>query len=59
MRPTALVTGASSGIGKDIALRLQADGYHVYAAARRTNRMADIEAAGGISLAMDVTMTTR
>jgi NAD(P)-dependent dehydrogenase (short-subunit alcohol dehydrogenase family) len=55
MHPTALVTGASSGIGKDIALRLQAAGYLVYAAARRTDRMADIEAAGGIALVMDIT----
>jgi NAD(P)-dependent dehydrogenase (short-subunit alcohol dehydrogenase family) len=55
MRPTALVTGASSGIGKDIALRLQANGYRVYAAARRVGRMADIAAAGGTALMMDVT----
>jgi NAD(P)-dependent dehydrogenase (short-subunit alcohol dehydrogenase family) len=54
-RPVALITGASSGIGKDFALRLLAEGYTVYGAARRVERMRDIEAAGGVALAMDVT----
>lgn len=51
----ALVTGASSGLGKDFALRLLSEGYAVYGAARRTERMRDIEAAGGVALEMDVT----
>jgi len=51
----ALITGASSGMGKDFALRLIAEGYTVYAAARRVDRMKDIEAAGGSILALDVT----
>lgn len=51
----ALVTGASSGMGKDFALRLIKEGYTVYGAARRTDRMVDIEEAGGLTLAMDVT----
>ena len=34
-KPVALVTGASSGMGKDFALRLLAEGYVVYGAARR------------------------
>ena len=51
----ALVTGASSGLGKDFALRLLAEGYAVYGAARRIERMRDIEAAGGVALTMDVT----
>lgn len=54
-QPVALVTGASSGMGKDFALRLIAEGYTVYGAARRTERMADIVAAGGVALSMDVT----
>ena len=54
-QPVALVTGASSGMGKDFALRLIAEGYLVYAAARRVDRMGEIEAAGGVALAMDVT----
>jgi NAD(P)-dependent dehydrogenase (short-subunit alcohol dehydrogenase family) len=54
-RPVALVTGASSGIGKDIALRLLAEGYCVHALARRVERMADIAEAGGVPVAMDVT----
>ena len=33
----ALVTGASSGMGKDFALRLKQDGLIVYAAARRVD----------------------
>lgn len=54
-KPVALVTGASSGMGHDFALRLIAEGYVVYAAARRIDRMASIEAAGGHIVALDVT----
>jgi NAD(P)-dependent dehydrogenase (short-subunit alcohol dehydrogenase family) len=54
-KPVALITGASSGMGKDFALRLLSEGYIVYGAARRIERMQDIETAGGVALAMDVT----
>lgn len=54
-KPVALITGASAGLGRDFALRLISEGYVVYGAARRLDRMADIEAAGGQALAMDVT----
>ena len=54
-KPVALITGASSGMGKDFAMRLIAEGYTVYAAARRLERMRDIAEAGGLALAMDVT----
>jgi NAD(P)-dependent dehydrogenase (short-subunit alcohol dehydrogenase family) len=55
-KPVALVTGASSGMGKDFALRLLEEGYVVYGAARRVERMQEIAEAGGITLNMDVTL---
>jgi len=54
-KPVALVTGASSGMGKDFALRLLAEGYAVYAAARRMERMTDLASAGCGVIALDVT----
>ncbi|MFZ4878405.1 oxidoreductase [Janthinobacterium sp. Mn2066] len=54
-KTVALITGASSGMGKDFALRLIKEGYAVYGAARRVDKMADIEAASGHVLALDVT----
>jgi NADP-dependent 3-hydroxy acid dehydrogenase YdfG len=54
-KKVALGTGASAGIGKAIVTRLIADGWTVYGAARRTDKMADIAAAGAKLLALDVT----
>lgn len=54
-KQVALVTGASSGMGKDFALRLIAEGYVVYGAARRIERMAEIQSAGGKVISLDVT----
>ena len=58
---TALVTGASSGLGRHFALTLANAGATVVVAARRTDKLAatvaEIEAAGGraFAVAMDVT----
>ncbi|MDQ0474231.1 oxidoreductase [Labrys wisconsinensis] len=54
MNRTALVTGASSGIGEATAKALLADGYTVYAAARRLDRMAGLAAAGVRPIALDL-----
>ena len=51
----ALVTGASSGIGKAIAQQLLQDGWTVYGGARRVEKMADLVAAGAKTLQLDVT----
>ncbi|OUS88565.1 oxidoreductase [Rhodococcus sp. NCIMB 12038] len=54
----ALVTGASSGIGADAALRLKDAGYTVYGAARRVERMSSLQKAGVKPIALDVTDET-
>lgn len=59
MTPTtdrvALVTGASSGIGEAAARQLRDAGFTVYAAARRVDRMAPLEADGIRVIDLDVT----
>ena len=52
---TALVTGASSGIGESTARKLQSLGFTVYGAARRTDRLQKLAAEGIRPLGMDVT----
>ncbi|MFD9467216.1 oxidoreductase [Streptomyces sp. NPDC060027] len=52
---TALITGASSGIGEATALKLQELGYTVYGAARRTDRLQKLADRGIRPLEMDVT----
>ncbi|MDE1187099.1 MAG: oxidoreductase [Pantoea sp.] len=53
-KKTALVTGASSGMGKAIARRLIEEGYQVYVAARRVGKMADLALLGAQPLRMDI-----
>ena len=55
MKKVALVTGASSGIGKSTAEELRKNGFTVYAAARRPDRMKDIEKDGIIPVSLDLT----
>lgn len=52
---TVLVTGASSGMGREFAERLLAEGMTVYVAARRADRMAALAEKGAIVLEMDIT----
>lgn len=50
-----LITGASAGMGKATAELLLEKGYIVYGAARRVDKMKDLEVKGARILAMDVT----
>lgn len=50
-----LITGCSSGIGRASADLLVKAGHTVYATARRTEALAELEAAGARVLALDVT----
>ncbi len=53
---TAVVTGASSGIGAATARSLAAEGFRVFCAARRTDRVEQLAAEiGGVAVTCDVT----
>jgi Short-chain alcohol dehydrogenase of unknown specificity len=55
MAKTVLVTGASAGIGKATAIYLAQNGYNVYGAARRTEKMQDLKTHGIKPIYLDVT----
>jgi len=55
----ALVTGASSGMGKVIAIRLLQDGFNVVAAARRTEQMSDLKKLGAEIVQLDISKEER
>ena len=50
-----LITGASSGMGKETARALIQQGHSVYTVARRIDQMQDLKAMGGHPIQMDVT----
>lgn len=55
-RGTAVITGASSGIGAATAVRLAKEGFEVVVGARRVDKLEKVaEACGGRALALDVT----
>lgn len=55
MTKVALVTGASSGMGESTAILLSKQGYKVYGAARRTEKMKALEANGVSVISLDIT----
>lgn len=54
-KQVVLITGASSGIGKQTAKQLIEKGHFVYAVARRVEQMEDLRELGGTPLRMDIT----
>lgn len=55
MKKTVLVTGASAGIGKATAIFLAQNGYSVYGAARRLEKMQDLIPLGIKPIPLDIT----
>lgn len=55
MKKIVLITGASSGMGKETAIYLNTHGYKVYAVARRIDNMKELETLGIKVAFMDIT----
>ncbi|HEY9047884.1 MAG TPA: oxidoreductase [Ohtaekwangia sp.] len=55
MKKVILITGASSGMGKEAAKKLILEGHKVYAVARRIDQMQDLKSIGGVPMQMDIT----
>lgn len=55
MKKTVLITGASAGIGKATSIYLAQNGYNVYGAARRLEKMNELKNFGIKPIALDVT----
>lgn len=58
MKNVVLITGASSGMGKETAKRLIQQGNKVYTVARRIEQMEDLKSLGGYPIKMDITNET-
>lgn len=55
MKQVAIITGASSGMGKSTAFELHQKGYKVYGMARRTEKMNDLKEKGMEVVSLDLT----
>lgn len=55
MKKVAIITGASSGMGKSTAFELHQKGYKVYGMARRTDKMKDLQEKGMEVVSLDLT----
>ena len=56
MKKVAIITGASSGMGKSTAIELHQKGYKVYGMARRTEKMNDLKEKGMEVISLDLTV---
>lgn len=54
-KKVALITGASSGIGESAAILLKENGFTVYGAARRLEKMKSLEEQGIFTIELDIT----